>query len=221
MLLKTRGGESAKETRAMLPLSIPPGTTTESLLESVLPDAHRTQVSARDAAEHLLGVHLDGGKKYLYRLTGPSVSFDAGDEGEAAHLHVAVARPTVERFLQDWMGEKRFLPSFAPADGVTLLTDPRVLKRLVMVTGTIELAMPDFEGSRVSLFVSASGGKKHPLKQAAPDTVVELAVPVFEKLLAGKLAPDDALTGGHVTVSGKKLVAMQFAFALAPFFPKV
>lgn len=205
----------------MLPSTIPQGTTVESLLETVLPEAHRHEVARAGATgpEQRLGVEVVGGKRYVFRLAGPEVSFDEG--GGPAHLHIRVERSTVERFLEDWSGPRRFVPSFVPREGVTLLTDPRVLKRLVAVTGSIELALPDFEGERVSLFVSAGGSRAHePREGAAADVVVEVAVPTFERLLAGSLAPDEALADGHVEVRGKKLVAMQFAFALAPFFPK-
>jgi putative sterol carrier protein len=48
---------------------------------------------------------------------------------------------------------------------------------------------------------------------------VEATVAVFEELLAGKIAPEDAIAEGRVTVKGNKLLAMQLALAVAPLAP--
>jgi hypothetical protein len=211
----------------MLPFEIPAGTTARSLFETVLPTAHKQLVPAEAGNPELtLAVRVgdsealrEGGGSlgYTFIFRGSEVTIVEGEQ--PANLWIAVQKKTLERFLGDWMGERRFAPKFTPRGGALLLTDPRIMKRLVMVTGRIELALPDFEGERASFFVGAGGGKKIAIATDAPDVVIEATVPTFERLLAGTLPPDEAIGGNHVTLRGKKLVAMQFAFALAPFFP--
>jgi putative sterol carrier protein len=211
----------------MLPFEIPTGTTARSLFETVLPNAHK-QLVPLDAgtSELTLAVRVgdddtlaEGGSSlgYTFVFRGSEVTIEESER--PASLWIAVHKRTLDRFLGDWMGPRRFAPKFTPRGGALLLTDPRIMKRLVMVTGRIELALPDFEGERASFFVGAGGGKKVSIEPDAPDVVLEATVPTFERLLAGTLPPDEAIGGNHVTIRGKKLVAMQFAFALAPFFP--
>ncbi|WP_394826632.1 SCP2 sterol-binding domain-containing protein [Pendulispora albinea] len=212
----------------MLPNFVPAGTSVESFFEQVLPDAHRALVPAdASAGELAVGVHIEGaplGSGYFCAIRGREISVKQMRDEESAHLWLTVDAPGLAFFLDDLGGERRFAPSFVPAQGVKLITDPRILKRLVQASGTIELRLLDLEIGRkiepVGLRVSAAGGKKHGLKTSAADAEIETKVSVFEKLLAGKLAPDEAIADSHVAVRGKKLVAMQFAFALAPFFPK-
>ncbi len=207
----------------MLPFEIPAGTTPKDLFVRVLPDAHRRLVPQGSRETFTLGVRVTGSTPlaFTYTLQGGEVTVH--EEARPAQLLVATEHATLARFLEDWTGPRRFVPSFTPnsAGGapLTLLTDPRVLKRLVLVSGRIELALPDLDGSRAALVAGAAGGKAIEHRDDDADVVVESEVPVFERLLSGKLGPDEALSGGHVTVRGKKLVAMQFAFALAPFFP--
>jgi len=204
----------------MLPIDIPPGTTGRALLESVLPAAHRELVppspgGAGDAIT--MSVRVDGGDSFHYELRGEGVTVRPGEA--PAHLWMKVDAATLERFVADWSGPKRYLPTFTPRGGVRLLTDPRVLKRLIMVSGRIELALPDFEGGRAAIVVGAHGGKKKPIDPAEPDATIEAKMSLFDALLAGRVSPDEALASDGVTLRGKKLVAMQLAFALAPFFP--
>ena len=52
-----------------------------------------------------------------------------------------------------------------------------------------------------------------------PEASIRIRLPAFQQILAGKIGPDEAIADGHVTLKGKKLVAMQFALALVPYFP--
>jgi len=213
----------------MLPHFVPVGTSVESFFERVLPEAHRALVPAdASAREYLVAVRMDDSPRaststsdaaiYQYAIRGHDISVNRGNANAAAHLWLAGDRASFEFFLEDWSGPRRFAPSFVPSEGVRLITDPRVLKRIVQATGTIELELTDF--GPAALHVSAAGAKKHELRESAADAVIGTRVSVFEQLLAGNLGPDEAIVDSHVTVRGKKLVAMQFAFALAPFFPK-
>jgi len=210
----------------MLPQNLPAGTSVESFFEHVLPEAHRALVPADPSAgEYLVAVRMEGPgtstTRYAYTIRGREIAVKHGDDTAhlQAHLWIAGEYAALDFFLEDWSGPRRFAPSFEPAQGVKLITDPRVLKRLAQATGKIELGLVDFEGGAGNLVISAAGAKKHALKDATSDAIIETRVTVFEKLLAGKLGPDEAIADSHVTVRGKKLVAMQFAFALAPFFP--
>lgn len=210
----------------MFPFEIPPGTTAESFFLSVVPEAHRRRVPARGGSgggatnerveEYVLVAEIQGGDSFTYAVRGHEVNVTRGSE--PALVWVSVAKQTLERFLHDWATEKRFVPKFQPRGDVALFTDPRVLKRLTMVTGRVELALPEFEGGRAAILVGAGGGKKIRISHEA-DVTIEASVSTFERMLAGTLAPDEAIAGTHVEILGKKLIAMQFAFALAPFFP--
>jgi putative sterol carrier protein len=90
-----------------------------------------------------------------------------------------------------------------------------------MVDGKIELALREFNGSRVGMTFALGAAAKKGIDPEDAGVVVEVSLSVFERMLAGKLSPDAALADGDVHVRGKRLVAMQLAFALAPFFPKV
>ena len=78
------------------------------------------------------------------------------------------------------------------------------------------LTLDGFEGQSATLLVAA--GPDASLYDD-PAATVRIELPAFLELLAGKLGPDEAIVEGHVTLTGKKLVAMQFALALAPYFP--
>ncbi|HWL89574.1 MAG TPA: SCP2 sterol-binding domain-containing protein [Polyangiaceae bacterium] len=219
----------------MLPNFVPAGTSGESFFERVLPDAHRSQVPAdASAGEYVVRVcianrhpeddrtdEIDLVASYLYTIHGREISATkaSGADMPRVHLSLVVDQAALDFFLADWSGPRRFAPSFVPAQGVQLITDPRVLKRLAQATGRIELRLADFEGGDARLLVSAAGGRKHALDTYTADATIETKVTIFEELLAGRLRPDEAIADAHVTVRGKKLVAMQFAFALAPFFP--
>jgi putative sterol carrier protein len=51
------------------------------------------------------------------------------------------------------------------------------------------------------------------------DVTVEARFATIERVLCGELAPEDALADGEVTVRGNRLLAMQLALAVAPFYP--
>jgi hypothetical protein len=48
---------------------------------------------------------------------------------------------------------------------------------------------------------------------------VETSLKTYQRLLGGELTPEDALVDGDVVASGKRLVGIQFAFAIGPLFP--
>lgn len=207
----------------MLAFEIPKGTTPDTLLTQVLPKAHGEHVPASaPAGTFELAVELEGSggeADYSLEVSGNRVTVTPGRRSEKPKLWLRVSRKTAERFVDDWSDEKRFLPTFAPRDGVLVPTDPRVLARCAMVSGSIELALRDFEGGRASVVFGAAGSDRARRDAADPDVVVETDQKTFEDVLAGRLGPEAALANDSVSVKGKRLVALQFALAVAPFYP--
>lgn len=208
----------------MLPFQIPANVSPRDYLLKLVPEAHRSLVPAASAEAGKtwdVAIALPGDKSVLYSIDGSALTVvERPSDDAAAHLVVTLPKSDLARFLADFGGPRRYVPSFSPR-GAALITDPRVVARAAMVMGSMEATIPDFEGGPVTLAIAAFGGKRGSFdrRDDAPDASVELPSATFEQLLSGRLAPDKALTAGGVVLKGKKLVAMQFAFALAPFFP--
>lgn len=202
----------------MLPFHAPLGTTPRDYLARVVPEAHRTLVPGADTKLWDVNISLLGDRSFHYAIRGAELTMREVDE--PAHLVLALDGAHVARFLADWSGPRRYVPAFEPR-GAALVTDPRVLARLAMVTGSFQASVPDFEDGAIRLALAAFGGKvgRFDPRDDDADASVELPSKTFESLLAGRLGPDEALSAGGVTLKGKRLVAMQFALALAPFFP--
>jgi putative sterol carrier protein len=207
----------------MFPIDIPAGTTVESLFTDVYPALHRKLVSAssggatREALTSVVRLE-GGGPSYTIVVRGKDIDVNEG-EAEGAPLWVTLRREVVERFLEDWMGPKKYVPKTAPPADMVLLSDPRVMRRLAMVSARVELALTDFEGERVSLTAGCGDVAKKGIDPDDPDVVIEATMDTLTRLVGGDLSPEEALVDGHVAQRGKRLVAMQLALALAPFFP--
>lgn len=200
----------------MLPFEIPAGTTLETLVTKILPDAHAKLAKGKGKTRGV--IRFEGGPSYTIDVDGSKLEVRKGEES-GAQAWVVTKASTAEAFLADWTGPQRFAPKVAAAQFV-LMTDPDVLKRVTMVEGKIELAVRDFDGGRASMTIALGAAAKKSIDPEDAGVVVEASVAVLERMLAGKLSPEEALADGDVTVKGKRLVAMQLAFALAPFFPK-
>jgi hypothetical protein len=209
----------------MFPIDIPAGTTVESLFTDVYPALHRKLVSDTSAAkgEALTSVvRLEGGgPSYTIVIRGKDIDVTEG-EAEGAPLWVALDRDVVERFLEDFMGPKNYAPKMALTAGaapLVLLSDPRVMRRLAMVSARVALALTDFEGERVSLVCGSGDVAKKGIDPDDPDVIIEATMDTLQRLVGGQLSPEEALADGHVAQRGKRFVAMQYALALAPFYP--
>jgi len=203
----------------MLPFHAPPGTSVRDYILRLVPDAHRNLVPKGDGTKRWdISVTVPGETSARYRIDGGELWVD--EERSDAHVALILEKDHVERFLADWAGPKRWVPKFEPR-GAALVTDPRVLSRVALVNGSLEAIVPDLDGSPVKVVVAAFGGKLGAFEPGIdePDAKIEVTNRTFEAMLAGTLAPDEALSSGEVAVRGRKLVAMQLAFALAPFFP--
>jgi len=198
----------------MIARTLPAGTTLRSLVEALIPEDHAAHVPA-DAGEAKVGFRFAGGPCYRLEASGSRLTVTETPRIEGAPLLLSVDEATAQLFLDDWLGPQKLAPSFEPR-GLGSITDARFLRRVSAVKGVILLTLDDLEGKAASLLV-ASGPDASVYDD--PDVTLHIKLPAFLKVLAGTLPPDEAISGGHVTITGKKLVAMQFALALVPYFP--
>ncbi len=203
----------------MFPFEIPEGATVRSLVTEVFPDTHAKLVPASaGSTPFTIVLALEGEGSFTATVKGPSVVVRE-EEARERNVWISGNARHADRFLEDWKTERRFVPKFAPAGDVALMSDPRVLSRLIMASGKIELALVDLDGERVAMTVAFGAAAKKTIDPDDPDVTIEATVAVFEEILAGKLAPEEAIVEGRVAVKGKKLLAMQMALALAPLAP--
>lgn len=207
----------------MLPFDVKLGTTAFELFTEIIPRAHRQLVpKLGDRDEIMIAISVEGDAtcsalQCSVRGAEISVTATTGRDDSEAHLYLQLHDDSLRAFLDDWGTDKKYLPKFSPK-GASIFTDPRVLRRLAHVTGSIELALPNFPSGRASLRAGAFGGKEARVKwDRDADVTVESSMDLFDLLLAGKIRPEEALSDSRVAITGKKMVALQFAFALAPF----
>jgi len=198
----------------MIPRTLPAGTTLRAFFERLLPDDHAANIP-KDAGDATCSVRLVDGPTYALAANGDRLTVRETDRVEDAPLLLSTTAATAQLFLDDWLGPKKLAPSFEPR-GLTAITDPRLIRRFAAIKGVLSLTLDDFEGTSVTLLIAA--GPKASLYDD-PDATVRIELPAFLELLAGTLGPDEAIVDGHVKLTGKKLVAMQFALALVPYFP--
>ena len=99
-----------------------------------------------------------------------------------------------------------------------LLTDPRILRRVQMVNGRVELALSDFSLGRAALTLASGAAANKAIEPGRADATIELTMKTFDQVLAGELRPDAAIADGRFALSGKKMIALQYALAVGPFF---
>ncbi len=206
----------------MFPFDIPPDATIESLVTELAPAVHAQLVPAGAAGEttYVVVVRVEGSGAWTVRIRGRDMSVETG-EADRPTLWMHATAGTVERFLEDARGPRRLLPPARaiPATGLVSLSDPRVLKRVAMASGRIELAARDTDDTRLALVFGFGDAARRGVDPEDPDVVVEADMAVIERVLAGTLGPEEALADGGVRLRGNRLLAMQLAFAVAPFYP--
>lgn len=205
----------------MLPIEIPPGTTATVLVTEIVPALHGKMVPADAPADAFaVAVQIEDEGSWTVRVSGARMTVT---EGEEARLRPALwlwtTARAVERFLEDATGAKRMLPKFAPVGGVGTMSDPRVLKRVALASGRVELALVDEHGERMAMVFGFGAATKRPVDPEDADTVIEADLATVERVLQGELGPEEALADGNVRVKGNRLLAMQLALAVAPFYP--
>jgi putative sterol carrier protein len=207
----------------MLPIDIPPGTTIDSLVTDVVPALHGRLVAADAPREAFsVAVRIDGHGDWTVRIHGAEMTVEERDDAEGdlrATLWLYTTVRSVERFLEDATGPKRFLPKFGPVGGVSTMSDPRVVKRVAMASGRIELAVSDDDGERMAIVFGFGDAARKPIDPDDADVVVETRLATLERVFRGELGPEEALADGDVKVRGNRFLAMQLALAVAPFYP--
>ncbi|HEX8795140.1 MAG TPA: SCP2 sterol-binding domain-containing protein [Polyangiaceae bacterium] len=205
----------------MLPIEIPAGTTATVLVTEIVPALHAKMVPADAPADAFaVALRIEDEGSWTVRVRGARMTVSEGDEpGVAPALWMWTTARAVERFLDDATGEKRLLPKFGPVGGVATMSDPRVLKRVAMASGRIELALVDERGERLGIVFGFGAAAKKAIDPEDADTVIEADLATVERVLRGELGPEDALADGNVRVKGNRLLAMQLALAVAPFYP--
>jgi putative sterol carrier protein len=203
-------------------MEIPSGTTVHSLVESVVPAFH-AQLVPEDASVEPLAVAVRIGEagSWTVRIRGREMSVVPG-EVPSPTLWLFTTVRAVERFLEDATGPRRLLPKFEPVGGpagVAALSDPRVVRRVAMANGRMELALRDDDGERLALVMGFGAATRKPIDPDEADVVIETDMATLERVLAGTLAPEDALVDGGVRVRGNRMLALQLALAIAPFYP--
>jgi putative sterol carrier protein len=200
-------------------IEIPTGTTVRALVEQVVPDLHARLVpDAVPKEPFVVTVRIEDAGDWTVQIAGRDMRVREGAAEKPALWLFTTAR-AVELFLEDAMGAKRFLPKFEPTGGVALLSDPRLVKRCAMASGRIELAMSD-QGERIGVVFGFGAAARKRIDPDDADVVVETGAGTIDRMLAGALAPEDALADGDVKVRGNRMLAMQLALAVAPFYPQ-
>ncbi len=191
----------------------------ESLVTSVLPALHATYVPDDVPSEpFMLSLRIEGSGGWTAQIRGRHMQVERG-EADCPTLWLFTTTPTVERFLEDAASEGRFLPkSLPPAGSVCVLTDPRLIKRIALANGRMELALRDAGGERLAVFLGFGDSARRPPGAVRADVAIEATLPALERILGGALPPDEALLAGHVEVRGNRLMAIQLALAVAPLY---
>jgi putative sterol carrier protein len=203
----------------VLPFEVPPGTTLDALFREVLPKAHVQMVPPSAPRDPFVVVQkIEGFETFTLEIAGPHMQVHAGAAARP-DFWLVFERAHVELFLNDWLGDKKLVPKRIPKDVVSI-SDPRILKRLALVSVKAELALTDLEGQRVALVAASGAAAKKPIERDDPDVILEADASTFIRLVEGSLAPEDAIADGAIVVRGKRLMAMQLALAFAPFYPK-
>jgi hypothetical protein len=216
----------------MLPLPLPPGTTLASLVETLLPAAHAASVPASAPREPItLVLSLAGSRDataatppprvYTLVVRGPTLTVSR-DEAATRDVWIHAEGVIADHFVADWSAGASLAPRWKTVPGKAevpaLLTDPRILRRVQMVNGRVELALSDFSLGRAALTLASGAAAKKPIEPGRADVTIELTMKTFDQVLAGELRPDTAIADGRFALSGKKMIALQYAFAIGPFF---
>jgi hypothetical protein len=213
----------------MLPIDIPPGTTVESLVTEVVPSLHGRLVG-KDVPQDpfAVAVRIEGAGVWTVTVHGNVMTVEDGEAARPALWMWTTAR-AVEWFLEDARGPKRLMPRVVPpAGGPLLLSDPRIVKRVAMASGRVELALRTGAGAdgtslgeeeRLVIVLGLGEAAKRAMDPEDADTCIEAHLPTLERVLRGELGPEQALGGGDVSVRGNRFLALQLALSLAPLYP--
>ena len=199
---------------------IPPDTTIRSLIEIIAPALHARLVPEDAPSDALtVNVRIEDAGSWTVHIRGREMRVAPG-EADRPTLWLFTTARSVEIFLEDATGPQRLAPRFEPSTVPTLLSDPRLVRRAAMAHGRIELALRDIDGERLAVVFGFGHAARKRIDPDDADVVVEAGLGTIERMLAGTLAPDAALADGDVEVRGNRMLALQLALAIAPFYPQ-
>jgi putative sterol carrier protein len=199
---------------------IPPDTTIRSLIEIIAPALHARLVPEDAPSDALtVNVRIEDAGSWTVHIRGREMRVAPG-EADRPTLWLFTTARSVEIFLEDATGPQRLAPRFESSALPTLLSDPRLVRRAAMAHGRIELALRDIDGERLAVVFGFGHAARKRIDPDDADVVVEAGLGTVERMLAGTLAPDAALADGDVEVRGNRMLALQLALAIAPFYPQ-
>jgi putative sterol carrier protein len=200
---------------------IPPDTTIESLVTTIIPALHTRLVPDGGPSDlFTIAVRIEGCGSWTVRIVGREMRVEER-EAERATIWMYLSKSSAERLLADALGPRRLWPDpmvGPPAKGVPWMSDPRVLKRLALANGRIELAAVDEGGGRLAVVLGLGDATRCAILPEEPDAVAEAALTTLEAIIRGEQGPEEAISSGEVTVRGSRLLALQLALAVAPFY---
>ena len=166
-----------------------------------------------------VNVRIDDAGSWTVHIRGPVMHVIEGEVDRPTLWLFTTAR-AVELFLEDAAGPRRFVPKFEAGPAGAILSDPRLVRRAAMAHGRIELALRDIDGERLAIVFGFGHAARKRIDPDDADVVVEAGLETVERMLAGTLAPEAALADGDVLVRGNRMLALQLALAVAPFYPQ-
>ena len=210
--------------RPLFPLDVPPGTTIETLVTEIVPAMHARWVDgARSTERFAVTVRIEGHGGWTFRIQGGSMRTEPGEAARPT-LWVYTTAACAERFLADALGPRRLMPKIDPktlaSSAPKMLSDPRVVRRVAMASGRIEIAVVDDDGTRLAVVFGFGDAARRAMDPEDPDTVVEVRTATLDGILRGERAPEEVLASGDVSVRGRRLLAMQLALAVGSLYPK-
>jgi hypothetical protein len=216
---KGRPSQTRGRNRSIFALDIPHDATIESLLTELVPALHAQLVADGAPSDpYVVAVRVEGRGAWAVLIRGRAMTVTDG-EPDRPTLWMHVTDSSVERFLDDARGPRRLLPRAAPPGGLVSMSDPRIVKRVAMANGRIELAVRDVDGTRLAMVFGFGDAARRAIDPEDPDVVVEADMATVERVLSGALGPEEALADGGVRIRGNRLLALQLALAVAPFYP--
>jgi putative sterol carrier protein len=219
-IVRDMGADCSLRADPVLPSDIPPGTTVQDLVTEVIPALHARLVGDGAPDDALsVAVRIEGCGSWTARIRGRQMLVEVGEETRPT-LWMYTTERSALRFLEDALGPKRFLPKITNGLGVLTMSDPQVIKRVAMANGRIELAVRDDDGARLAVVFGFGSAARRPIDPERPETIAEATMTTLERSLGGELGPQEAISSGQVTVRGSRLLAMQLALAVAPFWAK-
>ncbi len=201
----------------MKPIELPAGTTVTSFVEEVLAKEHEARVADDGPETFVVHARIEGLDSYTITVRGRALSVEHGEVGKA-QLWIATDASCAARALDDALGDGRLLPDVREPSAVPAVTDPKLLRRLVMVSGSVRAELIGF-GDAPLWVAFGAGARAARIDVERTDAEVSLPMSVLEQLMSLSKRPDEALKDVSVKTKGNLFVPMQVALALAIMLP--